>query len=166
MSEFALRFAVESDSPVIFELINGLAAYERLSDSVTGSVENLRENLFKSSRYAEVILAEVEGEAVGFALFFHNFSTFLCRPGLYLEDLFVKEEFRGKGIGLALISAVGKIAVERGCGRVEWSVLDWNTPSIEFYQSLGAAQNEGWNLMRVSGEGIDGLATASPVTIA
>lgn len=160
-----LRSATKEDGRAIFDLIKGLADYERLSDEVTGSVEKLVENLFHKPLCGEVILAIWEGEPVGFALFFHNFSTFLCQPGLYLEDLFVQPEFRGNGIGLALISAVGKIAEERGCGRVEWSVLDWNKPSIEFYRELGARSMDGWTSMRVEGSGISGLASASSVGI-
>lgn len=160
-----LRWATEEDAGMVFELICGLAEYEKLSQEVTGTVENLVENLFRNPRCGEVVLAFWEGESVGFALFFHNFSTFLCRPGLYLEDLFVKPEMRGKGIGRALISAVGKVAEERGCGRVEWSVLDWNDSAIEFYRGLGARPMDGWTTMRVDGSAIGELARASTVNI-
>src|SRR5688572_14456786 len=133
-----IRPASPTDVPVIAELIRGLAEYEKLADEVTLTEADLTEHLFGARRHAEVLLAEEEGRVVGFALFFHNFSTFLAKPGVYLEDLFVRPEARGRGHGKALLVAMARIAVERGCGRFEWSVLDWNTPAIEFYKRLGA----------------------------
>lgn len=165
MADFTIRKATKGDCPVIHELIHGLAVYEKLSHEMTGTVENLEENLFGEKAYAEVLICEEDGLSTGFALFFHNFSTFLCKPGMYLEDLFVKPEHRGRGHGLALISAVAKIAEERGCGRVEWSVLDWNEPSIRFYEGLGAKSMDGWTVMRVTGDGIGKLAGASGVGV-
>lgn len=153
-----IRDAKIEDCGAIFELIQGLAEYEKLAHEVTGSVELLEEHLFGERRAAEVLLAEIEGETVGFALFFTNFSTFLCKPGVYLEDLFVTPDQRGKGIGLALISAVAKVAVDRGAGRMEWSVLDWNEPSIAFYEGLGAIGMDEWTVYRLTGEGIGKVA--------
>jgi GNAT superfamily N-acetyltransferase len=129
---------------------------------MVGTEELLREHLFGERRYAEVILAEVEGRPVGFALYFHNYSTFLTRPGIYLEDLFVFPEARGRGYGKALLTALGRLAVERGCGRLEWSVLDWNEPSIQFYRSLGAIGMDEWTINRVTGEALHRLASMAP----
>src|SRR6266496_4231186 len=123
-----IRFGRPDDLSTIFRLIQGLAEYERLSHAVVGTEALLREHLFGERPFAEVLLAEVDGRAVGFALFFHNYSTFLTRPGVYLEDLFVLPDERGRGYGKALLTALGRLAVERGCGRLEWSVLDWNEP--------------------------------------
>lgn len=160
-----LRFATAKDVDTILDLIWSLAVYEKLEHEVTGSAKGLEKTLFGDHPYAEVILAEEHGQSAGFALFFHNYSTFLCKPGIYLEDLYVRPEHRGKGIGLALISAVAKIAKERNCGRVEWSVLDWNEPSIEFYKSLGGKPQDGWTVFRVTGDKINEVASASPATI-
>jgi GNAT superfamily N-acetyltransferase len=147
-----IRPAQESDVDAIFDLIRGLAAYEKLSDRVTGNTELLRSHLFGTRPYAESIIAELDNHPIGFALFFHNYSTFLTQPGLYLEDVFVRPEYRRQGVGKALLTAVAKIAVDRGCGRLEWSVLEWNQNAIEFYQSLGATVLPDWKICRLTGE--------------
>src|SRR5438105_443942 len=139
-----IRRAVPEDAPVILELIRALAEYELLSDRCMATEDQIRQTLFGDRAAAEVLLASDSGETVGFAVFFTNYSTFLAKPGIYLEDLFVKPHARGKGIGKALLGAIAQLAVERGCGRVEWSVLDWNTPSIQFYESLGAVAMNEW----------------------
>lgn len=164
MSEpaFIIRIGRPDDVPTIFSLIQGLAEYERLSHEVVGTEELLREHLFGERPYCEVLLAEAAGRAVGFALFFHNYSTFLTRPGIYLEDLFVLPEERGRGYGKALLTALGRLAVERGCGRLEWSVLNWNEPSIRFYKSLGAVPKDEWTINRVSGEALGRLGSMGP----
>lgn len=158
MKNLSIRPASEADVPVILSLIRGIAEYEKLSHEVTATESEVRESLFGARPYAECLLGCVDGEPVGFAVFFHNFSTFLAKPGLYLEDLFVRPEHRGCGLGKALIKAVAKIAVERGCGRYEWTVLDWNQPAIEFYQSLGAEMKSDWRIMRVTGEALNRMA--------
>ena len=144
--------------PVILELIRGLAEYERLADKCTATEEQLRGTLFGAHPAAETLLASVDGETVGFALFFINYSTFLARPGIYLEDLFVKPHARGKGIGKALLVRLAQIARDRRCGRMEWSVLDWNEPSIKFYESLGAVAMKEWTVYRMTGEALEKLA--------
>ena len=154
MSGFSIRFAQRSDVCVIFEFIKELAEYEKMSEEVFASKELLEEWIFDRQK-AEVLLGEVDGKAVGFALFFHNFSTFLGRAGIYLEDLFVKAEYRGNGYGKALLEKLASIAKERGCGRLEWSCLDWNKPSIDFYLSVGAVPMEGWSVYRMTGETLD-----------
>jgi GNAT superfamily N-acetyltransferase len=143
-----LRAAEAADVPVIHQLISELADYERLRHQVRGSVEDLRCHLFGESRFAEVLLAEWDGEVGGFALYFFNYSTFLCRPGLYLEDLFVRPALRGRGIGAALLRSIEQRAQERGCGRLEWAVLDWNQGAIDFYRRFGARPHEGWTIYR------------------
>ncbi len=164
-----IRFATEADVDVIGELIRGLAEYERLAHEVTWTRDELRRNLFGPRRYAEVLLAEDDAtrRVVGFALFFHNFSTFLGKPGIYLEDLFVRTAHRGKGHGKRLLRELARLALERGCGRLEWWVLDWNTPAIEFYKSIGAVPMDEWTVFRVTGEKLRQLAatdeTARPV---
>ena len=145
------RRAVPGDIPVILHFIQGLADYEHLTDQVVATEELLREWLFEKEK-AEVLIAEYEGVPAGFALYFHNFSTFLGRAGIYLEDLFVLPEFRGKGLGKGLLKMLAGIAVERGCGRLEWSCLDWNEPSIDFYRSMGAIPMEGWTDYRLTGQ--------------
>lgn len=155
-----IRPATPDDVPTIARLIRALAEYEKLSNQVVFREEDLRRHLFGDRRYAEVVLAEAEGEVVGFALFFHNFSTFLARPGLYLEDLFVIPEHRGLGHGGALLRHLAKLAVERGCGRFEWSVLDWNTDAIRFYERLGAMPMHEWTGFRLTGEALARLAAA------
>ena len=151
MGQVEFRFAAERDVGTILGFIRGLAEYEHMEDEVVATEALLREWIFEKKK-AEVLLAAVDGEDVGFALFFHNFSTFLGRAGIYLEDLFVKPEQRGKGYGGALLRRLAQIAVERGCGRLEWSCLDWNQPSIDFYRGLGAVPMEGWTGYRLTGE--------------
>lgn len=146
--ELIIRKAEEKDINLILSFILELAEYEKLLDTVTADERLLRKNLFGSRPYAEVIIAVYRGEPAGQALFFHNFSTFVGKPGIYLEDLYVKPVFRGKGIGKQLLLTLFDLAVERGCGRVEWSVLNWNTPSIEFYKSLGAELLTEWQIFR------------------
>ncbi|MGN0542049.1 MAG: GNAT family N-acetyltransferase [Acutalibacteraceae bacterium] len=146
-----IRFATAQDIPIILDFIKKLAEYEKMSDEVVATEELLNEWIFQK-RKAEVIFALEDGKEVGFALFFHNFSTFLGKAGIYLEDLFVLSEYRGMGHGKALLSKLAEIACERGCGRLEWSCLDWNKPSIDFYLSLGASPMEDWTVYRVTGE--------------
>lgn len=146
--------ATPADVPAILELIKGLAAYERLSHEMVATEADLRNALFGSRPFAEVILAKEGDEPVGFALFFHNYSTFLGRPGLYLEDLFVDPERRGRGIGRQLLAALARLAVERGCGRFEWSVLEWNAPAIGFYERMGARVMPEWRICRLTGEAL------------
>lgn len=156
-----IRPATPDDTHTICELIRALAEYERLSDQVVLDEVRLREHLFGSRPFGEVLLAEDAGQVVGFALFFHNYSTFLGRPGIYLEDLFVRPEHRGKGHGKALLRAIARLATERGCGRLEWAVLDWNEPSIAFYRSLGANPMDEWTTFRMTGEALYELARES-----
>ena len=151
MQELKLRFAAREDTGKILGFIKALAEYENMADEVVATEELLSERIFDKGK-AEVILAEIDGEAVGFALFFHNFSTFLGRDGIYLEDLFVKPEHRGKGYGKALLRELARIAVERRCGRLEWACLDWNKPSIDFYLSIGATPMTDWTVYRLTGE--------------
>ena len=153
-----ITIASERDIPHILTFIKALAEYERLADSVVATEEGLRATLFGPRPYAECVIARWKGEPAGFALFFHNYSTFLARPGVYLEDLFVNPEFRGKGIGRSLLQYLAGVAVERNCGRLEWSVLDWNAPAIGFYKSLGAEPLEDWTIFRVKGEALARLA--------
>ena len=158
MTQFQIRSATEADLPIILSLIRELAEYERAPDAVVATEAGLREVLFGSKPAAEVLLALEEGEPVGFAVYFFNFSTWLGRPGLYLEDLFVRPEKRGKGYGRALLERLAGIAQERGCGRMEWAVLDWNDPAIQFYRKLGAQPMDEWTVFRLTGEGITKLA--------
>ena len=160
MSEFEIRSATESDVPIILSLIRELAEYERAPDAVVATETGLREVLFGSKRSAEVLLALEKGGPVGFAVYFYNFSTWLGRPGLYLEDLFVRPAVRGKGYGRALLERLAQIAQERGCGRMEWAVLDWNDPAIQFYRKLGAEPMNEWTVFRLTGEGISKLANS------
>lgn len=153
-----IRPATSDDVPVIAELIRGLARFEKLEHEVKMTDKLLATALFGERPYAEVLLADDDGRAVGFALFFHNFSTFLGRPGLYLEDLFVLPEQRGRGIGRTLLVQLARLAVERGCGRLEWSVLDWNRDAIGFYARLGARPNSEWTVYRLTGEALTALA--------
>ncbi len=157
MSNFQIRKATPEDTPTIFNLIYKLAVYEKLENDVITTVEGLLTNIFEK-KYAEVLIAEEDEKPVGFALYFHNFSTFVGKPGIYLEDLFVEPEMRGKGYGKALLIELARIAKERNCGRLEWAVLDWNTPSIEFYKSLGAKPMDEWTVYRLDKEGIENLA--------
>ncbi len=155
-----LRPAVEVDLDTIIELIHALAEYEREPESVRLDRETLRSHLFGAHPYAEVLLAETtEGQSAGFALFFHNFSTWEGKPGIHLEDLFVRPEFRGHGFGKALLVELSRLAVQRGCARLEWAVLDWNEPSIQFYKALGAVPLDEWTTYRVSGDALAKLAS-------
>ena len=155
--ELAFRFAEERDTPLILDFIKGLADYERMLDQVVADEATLADQLFRKKN-AEVLFALEDGKEVGFALFFHNFSTFLGCSGLYLEDLFVLPEHRGKGYGKAILQKLASIAVERGCGRLEWWCLDWNKPSIDFYRSLGAEPMSDWTVYRLTGETLNSLA--------
>lgn len=156
---FHLEFAAEEDVPLILDFIRRLARYEKLSHEVVATEELLKENLFGEHSYAEVVIGYFNQDPVGFALFFHNFSTFLGRPGIYLEDLFVMESWRGNGFGKKILTFLAHLAVERGCGRLEWSVLDWNTPAIEFYNSLGGDSMDDWTVFRLTGNPLDNLAS-------
>jgi GNAT superfamily N-acetyltransferase len=159
MSEFPrIRPALVEDVPLILEFIRRLAEYERLAHEVVATETELESWLFGDRPYAEVRIAEWQGAPAGFALFFHNFSTFLGRPGLYLEDLFVAPEHRGRGIGRALLAHLAALAVERGCGRLEWWVLDWNADAIRFYRSIGALPMEDWTVFRLTGAPLAELA--------
>ncbi|GAA3037038.1 GNAT family N-acetyltransferase [Gordonia defluvii] len=157
-----LRAAKSEDVPAILALIQGLAEYENEPGAVHATEELLAEQLFGEHPGAEVVIADVAGDAVGFALFFHNFSTWEGRRGLYLEDLFVKPGFRGRGVGALLMAHLAGLAVARGCARFEWSVLDWNTPAIGFYRSLGAVGMDGWTVQRLDGEALVALARSAP----
>lgn len=149
-----IRIAERADVPAIARFIGALAEYEKLAHAYVATEADLAETLFGARPYAEVLIADWAGEPAGFALYFHNYSTFLGRPGLYLEDLFVLPELRGKGIGKALLARLAAIAVERGCGRLEWSVLDWNAPSIEFYRRCGAVSMDEWTTFRLTGDAL------------
>jgi GNAT superfamily N-acetyltransferase len=156
-----IRAAIPADVPLILDFIRRLAEYERLAHEVVASERELAHWLFGPRPYAEVTIAEWGGQPAGFALFFHNFSTFLGRPGIYLEDLFVASEMRGHGIGRALLAHLAALAVERGCGRLEWWVLDWNEDAIRFYRSLGAEPMDEWTVFRVAGDALERLAGLS-----
>ena len=158
MTDFEIRTTTEADVPVILSLIRELAEYEREPDAVVVNEAGLREVLFGAKPSAEVLLALEAGEPVGFAVYFFNFSTWLGCPGLYLEDLFVRPSLRGKGYGRALLERLAQIAQERGCGRMEWAVLDWNEPAIQFYKKLGAEPMDEWTVFRLTREGIAKLA--------
>ncbi|MEG4302901.1 GNAT family N-acetyltransferase [Microcoleus sp. D3_18a_C4] len=158
-SEVILRPATRADVPVLFDLIKALAEYEKLSHAVTGNAVDLENHLFGARPFVEAILAECEGRVVGWALFFYNYSTFLTKPGIYLEDLFVLPEFRGRGIGKSLIVYLAQLTVERGCGRLEWSVLDWNELAIGFYKGIGADVMPDWRICRLAGESLANLAS-------
>ena len=157
-NEFRIRLAERVDVPIILALIRELAEYERAPEEVVATEDQLRENLFGAHPAAEVLLGEESDEPVCFALFFHNFSTWMGRRGLYLEDLFVRPALRGKGYGRALLVRLAQIARERDCGRMEWAVLDWNEPAIQFYRKLGARPNEEWTIFRLTRDGIAQLA--------
>lgn len=156
----SIRPATVADLPLIAQLIRDLAEYERLAHEVRFDDEVLRTKLFGPRPYAEVVIGEIDGKAQGFALFFHNFSTFEGRPGIYLEDLFVRPEARGSGLGKALLSHLAALAVERDCARLEWSVLDWNEPAIGFYKKLGARLMDEWTVMRVDADALAQLGAA------
>lgn len=155
--DFKIRFAKESDVKLILDFIKELADYEKLLSEVVATEEILRESLFQRQA-AEVIIAEYKREPIGFALFFHNFSTFLGRPGLYLEDLYIRPEMRGRGYGKTLLAFLAKLAIERNCGRFEWWCIDWNEPSINFYKSMGAIPMDEWTVFRVHDEALVDLA--------
>jgi GNAT superfamily N-acetyltransferase len=156
-----IRPATPADVATICRLIRGLAEYERLTSSLHLDEERLRQHLFGPRPFAEVLLAEEAGQAVGYALFFHTFSSFLCRPTLYLEDVFVVPERRGRGHGKALMAAVARVAVERGCPRLEWSVLHWNEPALQFYRGLGAEARDEWRVYGVQGAALAALSTCT-----
>ena len=158
LSDFELRFAEQDDVPLILEFIKELAEYEKMSQDVVATEDVLRESLFER-KIAEVIIGEFQNKPVSFALFFYNFSTFLGKPGIYLEDLFVKPEVRGKGIGKIMLSFLAKLAIDRKCGRLEWSCLDWNEPSIKFYKHLGAIPMDDWTVYRVCDDELNKLAS-------
>ena len=158
MKDLEIRTTTEADVPVILSLIRELAEYEREPNAVVATEAGLRDVLFGSKPAAEVLLALENGEPIGFAVYFFNFSTWLGRPGLYLEDLFVRPAVRGKGYGRALLERLAQIAQERGCGRMEWAVLDWNDPAIQFYRKLGAKPMDEWTVFRLTGDGIANLA--------
>ncbi len=160
MHPLEIRTATEVDVPVILDFIRQLAEYEAMLSEVVATPETLRETLFGPKPYAETLLAYWEARPVGFALFFHTYSTFLSKPGLYLEDLFILPASRSLGIGTALFARLARIAQERGCGRIEWSVLNWNQPAIDFYRQLGAQPHEGWSTYRLQGEALERLARA------
>ena len=151
---FFIRGTTVEDSELILNFIKELAEYEQLSHEVVATIETLRETLFGEKAYAEVVIGEFEGVPAGYALFFHNFSTFTGRPGIYLEDIYVNTEMRGKGFGKCLLAYIAKLAVERNCTRVDWSVLDWNEPSIQFYRSIGAIPMEAWTVQRLHGDAL------------
>ena len=158
MTEIGIRPASEEDVPLILSFIKELAEYERLSHEVSATEDLLRFHLFGERREAEVVIGQHADEPAGFALFFHNFSTFLGRPGIYLEDLYVKPAFRGNGIGRAMLVYLAGLAKERDCGRLEWSVLDWNEPTIGLYRGIGAVPMDDWTVYRVAGEALQKLA--------
>jgi GNAT superfamily N-acetyltransferase len=157
MNDYHIRQAQKSDVRSIFSLIQELSDYEKLSHQVTGTSEALSEHLFGTPTYAEALVADQQGQLIGFALFFPNYSTFLTKPGLYLEDLYVQPTHRGQGVGKALLQAVAKLAQERGCGRLEWSVLDWNESAIAFYRKMGAEVLPDWRICRVSEQSLQAV---------
>ncbi len=156
--DFTIRYASKMDTELILEFIRKLAEYEKLLHEVEATEQQLHEYLFGDNPKAEVVIGEYKNKPVGFALFFHNFSTFLGKPGIYLEDLFINPESRGKGFGKAMLIYLAKTAEERGCGRLEWSVLDWNQPAIDFYKQLGAVPMDEWTVYRVAGDSLKALA--------
>ena len=161
MSEVCVRPASSADAGLMIKLIGELAAYEKLSTEMVGTESDLLEHLFGPRRYCEATIGEVDGLPVGYALYFHTYSTFLTKPGIWLEDLFVMPNSRGKGLGKALLADLAATAVERGCARLEWSVLDWNEPSIAFYCGLGVRPVDGWSNYRMVGEALGALAAAA-----
>jgi GNAT superfamily N-acetyltransferase len=161
MQQLTITAASRADVPLILSLVGELADYEKLSHEAVATHESVAEALFGATPRAEAVIARWDGEPAGFALYFHNFSTFLGRPGLYLEDLFVRPAFRGRAIGKSLLSHLAALALRRGCGRFEWQVLDWNTPAREFYESLGARPNAEWINYRMTGEALERLAASS-----
>jgi GNAT superfamily N-acetyltransferase len=158
MPDIEIKPARKEDVPLILWFIKELAAYERMADKVVATEDSLTESLFGERPGAEVLIAYTRGEPAGFAIFFHNYSTFLARPGLYLEDLYVKPELRGQGVGRALLSHLARLATQRNCGRMEWWVLDWNESAIKFYRDLGAVPMDDWTVYRMTGDALDKLA--------
>lgn len=158
LPDFEIRRATIDDVPLILYFIKKLAHYERLAHEVVATEESLRETLFSPGKTAEVAIAFFQSKPIGLVLFFHNYSTFLGRPGLYIEDLFIDEPYRRRGFGAALLRYVARFAIERNCGRLEWSVLDWNKPAVDFYTKLGAVPMNGWTVFRVTGESLANLA--------
>ena len=158
LPEFEIRQATIDDVPLILSFIKKLAHYERLAHEVVATEESLTETLFSSGKTAEVAIGFFQNKPIGLVLFFHTYSTFLGRPGLYIEDLFVDESYRRRGFGAALLRYVARLAIERNCGRLEWSVLDWNKPAVNFYNKLGAVPVSGWTVFRVTGEDLANLA--------
>ncbi len=158
MPHISIRPANADDATLLLTFVRELAAYEKLSDDVVATEDRIRETLFGAGPAALALLAEVDGAPAGFAIYFHTYSTFLARPGLYLEDLFVRPAFRRGGVGRALLAHLARVAVESGCGRFEWAVLDWNQPAIDFYQSLGARPMNEWTVFRLTGAALHNLA--------
>lgn len=158
MDSLTIRAATEADSCQILEFIRALADFERLSHECEATESRIRATLFGANRCAEALIAELDGQPVGFGIFFQTYSTFLARPGLYLEDLFVQPAHRGKGIGKALLASVAQVAIERGCARLDWAVLDWNSPAWMFYEALGAEPKSDWTVHRMAGDSLAGLA--------
>jgi GNAT superfamily N-acetyltransferase len=163
MNAPTIRPAVIDDLPLVLRFIRDLADYERLAHEVLADEDKLRASLFGPRPFAEVLLAFLDDEPAGFAVFFHNYSTFLAQPGIYLEDLFVRPQFRGQGIGRLLLTRLAQIATDRRCGRMEWSALDWNETAIRFYLGLGAKPNDEWTTYRLTGDALSQLASGSPV---
>ena len=157
--EITIRFATREDIPLILSLIRDLAEYEKLLDDVVTTERILDKSLFGDRKTAEVLIGSYRGHAISYALFFHNFSTFLGKPGIYIEDLYVREAFRGKGMGKALFSYLAGIVKERDCGRLEWAVLNWNHPAIQFYENLGARPMNGWTVYRLTGQKLEELSS-------
>jgi len=155
---FKIRAAVPTDVPIIGQLIRELAEYEKLADEAVASDASLRASLFGPRPFAEVLIAETGNEVAGFALYFHNYSTFLGKPGLYVEDIFVRPQFRGRGLGTAFFQRLARTAVDRGCGRLEWAVLNWNEPALNFYRKIGAMPMNEWTVQRLVGDGLRQLA--------
>lgn len=158
--DFTLRLATINDTDLVLDFIKELAEYEHMSDQVVATPQLLKDTIFVQKK-AEVIIAEYDGRPVGFALFFHNYSTFLGRPGIYLEDLYVKNEMRGLGFGTRILSYLATLAIERGCGRLEWACLDWNEPSIKFYKQMGGVPMDEWTVYRLQGEALQNMAARS-----
>jgi len=164
-SPLDISTATENDLPLILEFIQNLAEYERLRHECIASIDKLRATLFSEPPAAEVIIAKLNGKPVGFALFFHNYSTFLAQRGIFLEDLFVNPEGRGKGVGRALLGRLAQIAIDRDCGRLEWVVLNWNEPAIGFYRSIGATAIDEWTTFRITGDSLTALASGPVATL-
>ena len=158
MTDIQIQPATEADVLLILQLIKALAEYERLGDQVSATEEMIRESFFGPAPHAQAVIARIDGDAVGFAIWFSTYSTFLSKPGIYLEDLFVLPHWRGQGVGRALLRHLARIAVERGCGRIEWSVLDWNETAIRFYRNIGARAMDEWTVYRLTGDAITTLA--------